>query len=66
MMVVGCSTASGPISPPPAPQDLADAANVTAYRDTAPVDDASRMVFTINGSPAELGELAERPRHLSV
>lgn len=46
--LVGCSTASGPISSPPIPDDPANAANVTVYRDTAPVDEASRMVFSIN------------------
>lgn len=49
MALVGCSTASGPIASPPVPGDPADAANVIVYRDTAPVDEASRMVFTING-----------------
>jgi hypothetical protein len=47
--LAGCSMASGPISPPPVPSDPAEAANVTVYRNTAPEDDASRMVFTING-----------------
>jgi hypothetical protein len=49
VVLTACSMASGPISPPPVPSDPAEAASVTVYRDTAPDEDASRMVFTING-----------------
>jgi len=48
-MLVGCSMASGPLSSPPVPADPGDAANVTVYRQTAPEEDASRMVVTVNG-----------------
>jgi hypothetical protein len=48
-ILTGCSMASGPLSSPPVPADPGDAANVTVYRQTAPEEDASRMVVTVNG-----------------
>jgi hypothetical protein len=47
-VLVGCSMATGPLSPPPLPDNPATAANVTVYRQTAGEDEALRMVFTIN------------------
>lgn len=47
-VLVGCSTATGPLSPPPLPDNPATAANVTVYRQTAGEDEALRMVFLID------------------
>jgi hypothetical protein len=48
LTLVACSTATGPLSAPPLPDNPAEAANVTVYRQTAGEDGALRMVFTID------------------
>lgn len=48
LALVACSTATGPLSAPPLPEDPAEPANVTVYRQTAGEDGALRMVFTID------------------
>jgi hypothetical protein len=50
LAVAGCSTAVGPLSPPPSPGNAKNSANVRVYRVTRPADDLLRMVFTINGN----------------
>jgi len=57
LALAGCSTAVGPLSPPPPPGNAKTSANVRVYRVTRPADDPLRMVFTINGN----GTYALRP-----
>ncbi|MGA7980536.1 MAG: hypothetical protein WCA32_09935 [Chromatiaceae bacterium] len=50
LALVGCATASGPVSAPPPPGGPKTSANVRVYRDTPPEDDLFRMDFTVNGN----------------
>jgi hypothetical protein len=50
LVLVGCATPVGPMTPPPAPESPQTSANMRVYRATRPADDLLRMVFTINGN----------------